>query len=171
MIRARGCALLLAASLAANAVGAAEPPVVQAQPAAAAPAPATPVPAGPPPFTIEDQVVGAGTLAQPGMVVAVHYTGWLYDPAASDLRGRKFDSSLERGRPIVFSLGAGRVIRGWDQGLTGMKVGGRRRLVIPPELGYGNRDLGNGLIPANSTLLFEVELVGVESIQTLPATK
>ncbi|MBP6513946.1 MAG: FKBP-type peptidyl-prolyl cis-trans isomerase [Steroidobacteraceae bacterium] len=100
------------------------------------------------------------------MLVVVQYTGWLYDPAAPEGRGRKFDSSRERARPFVFPLGAGRVIRGWDEGVAGMQVGGTRRLIIPPELAYGSRDMGKGLIPPNSTLLFEVELLGVESVQT-----
>jgi FKBP-type peptidyl-prolyl cis-trans isomerase FkpA len=96
--------------------------------------------------------------------VIVHYTGWLYDPAAPDHRGRKFDSSRDRGQPLSFPLGAGRVIRGWEQGLPGMKVGGTRRLVIPPSLAYGVRGAGNGVIPPNATLLFDVELLAVETV-------
>jgi FKBP-type peptidyl-prolyl cis-trans isomerase FkpA len=92
----------------------------------------------------------------------VHYTGWLYDPAVPDGRGAKFDSSRDRQLPFGFVLGAGRVIKGWDEGVAGMKVGGRRTLVIPPEMGYGSRGAG-GVIPPNATLLFDVELVEVKS--------
>ena len=111
-----------------------------------------------------DVVPGVGEEALPGKVVIVHYTGWLYDPAAKDQRGRKFDSSRDRGQPLSFPLGAGRVIRGWEQGLPGMKVGGTRRLVIPPSLAYGARGAGNGVIPPNATLLFDVELLAVETV-------
>ena len=111
-----------------------------------------------------DLVKGVGDEALPGMIVIVHYTGWLYDPGAKDFRGKQFDSSRERGQPFSFPLGAGRVIRGWEQGIPGMKIGGTRRLVIPPELAYGSRNVGNGVIPPNSTLLFEVELLAVETV-------
>ena len=104
---------------------------------------------------IEDLAPGDGAAAAPGDTVAVHYTGWLTD-------GTKFDSSLDRGQPFSFVLGAGQVIAGWDQGVAGMKPGGKRRLTIPPELGYGDRAVGGGLIPANSTLVFEVELIEVQ---------
>jgi FKBP-type peptidyl-prolyl cis-trans isomerase len=104
---------------------------------------------------IEDLTEGSGQTAAAGDNVLVHYTGWLTD-------GSKFDSSLDRGQPFGFQLGAGRVIAGWDQGVAGMKVGGSRRLTIPPELAYGDRAVGGGLIPANSTLVFEVELLGIE---------
>lgn len=113
---------------------------------------------------VTDLVQGIGEVALPGMNAVVHYTGWLYDPAVPDQRGRKFDSSRDRGQPLSFPLGAGRVIRGWDQGVAGMKVGGTRRLVIPPDLAYGSRNVGNGLIPPYSTLLFEVELLAVETV-------
>jgi FKBP-type peptidyl-prolyl cis-trans isomerase FkpA len=113
---------------------------------------------------VTDLVKGIGDEALPGMVVIVHYTGWLYEPAAKDLRGRQFDSSRERGQPLSFPLGGGRVIRGWEQGVPGMKVGGTRRLVIPPELAYGARGAGNGVIPPHATLLFEVELLAVETV-------
>jgi FKBP-type peptidyl-prolyl cis-trans isomerase FkpA len=103
---------------------------------------------------IQELAVGNGAEAKAGQKVSVHYTGWLTN-------GKKFDSSLDRGRPFEFKLGAGQVIKGWDQGVAGMKVGGKRKLTIPAELAYGNRDVGNGLIPANSTLVFEVELLGV----------
>ncbi len=124
-------------------------------------------PAPPPPeaaLLVTDLVKGVGDEAFPGMNVIVHYTGWLYDAGAKDFRGKQFDSSRERGQPLSFPLGAGRVIRGWEQGIPGMKIGGTRRLIIPPGLAYGSRNVGNGAIPPNSTLLFEVELLAVESI-------
>jgi FKBP-type peptidyl-prolyl cis-trans isomerase FkpA len=105
----------------------------------------------------EDTVVGSGDTAAAGQDVQVHYTGWLYE---NDKAGRKFDSSKDRGEPFEFPLGAGHVIRGWDEGVAGMKVGGTRRLIIPADLGYGARGAG-GVIPPNATLLFEVELLGV----------
>jgi len=105
----------------------------------------------------DDVVVGSGDEARAGQHVNVHYTGWLYQ---NDQAGGKFDSSKDRGQPFSFPLGAGHVIRGWDEGVAGMKVGGTRRLIIPPELGYGARGAG-GVIPPNATLLFEVELLGV----------
>ncbi len=109
---------------------------------------------------IEDTVVGTGAEAQAGQRVRVHYTGWLHDPAAANARGRKFDSSKDRGQPFSFGLGRGEVIRGWDEGVQGMKVGGTRVLTIPPEMGYGARGAG-GVIPPNATLVFEVDLLGV----------
>ena len=105
---------------------------------------------------------GEGTEAVAGKAVIVHYTGWLYDPAAADGHGAKFDSSLDRKVPFGFVLGAGKVIKGWDEGVAGMKVGGKRTLVIPPQLGYGERGAG-GVIPPNATLLFDVELLDVKS--------
>ena len=110
---------------------------------------------------MSDIKIGTGAEAQAGMDVTVHYTGWLFDAAAPDNKGQKFDSSRDRDDPFVFSLGAGQVIKGWDQGVAGMKVGGHRTLVIPPELGYGARGAG-GDIPPNATLVFDVELLGVE---------
>jgi peptidylprolyl isomerase/FKBP-type peptidyl-prolyl cis-trans isomerase FkpA len=110
---------------------------------------------------IEDQKIGDGDVAEAGMDVAVHYTGWLHDESAADKKGRKFDSSRDRGQPFRFSLGAGQVIAGWDEGVAGMKVGGQRTLTIPPEKGYGARGAG-GVIPPNATLVFDVELLGVE---------
>ncbi len=107
-----------------------------------------------------DELVGDGALAEPGVVAVVHYTGWLYDESADNRRGIKFDSSVDRGQPFSFPLGGGRVIRGWDQGVAGMKVGGKRVLFIPPEFGYGARGAGN-VIPPNATLVFEVELLEV----------
>lgn len=103
---------------------------------------------------------GTGAVATPGSEVTVHYTGWLYDEREPDRRGEKFDSSLDRGEPLTFLLGAGRVIRGWDDGVAGMRVGGRRTLMIPPELAYGRRGAG-GAIPPQASLVFDVELLGV----------
>ena len=107
-----------------------------------------------------DVKLGTGELATPGKLVSVHYTGWLYDAAAPDHHGNKFDSSRDRNEPFEFPLGAGRVIAGWDQGVAGMKVGGQRTLVIPASMGYGARGAG-GVIPPNATLVFDVELLGV----------
>ncbi len=104
---------------------------------------------------------GSGAEAVAGKTVVVHYTGWLYDAAKPDHKGAKFDSSRDRGDPFDFPLGAGHVIKGWDQGVAGMKVGGQRTLVIPPELGYGARGAG-GVIPPNATLVFDVELLDVK---------
>ena len=109
---------------------------------------------------ITDVAVGSGALAAQGKKVSVHYTGWLYDAKAADKHGKKFDSSRDRNEPFEFTLGVGQVIRGWDQGFTGMKVGGKRTLVIPSDLGYGARGAG-GAIPPHATLLFDVELLGV----------
>lgn len=103
---------------------------------------------------IEDLKVGTGAEAVAGKTVSVHYTGWLTN-------GTKFDSSVDRGTPFKFPLGAGRVIQGWDKGVAGMKVGGKRKLTIPPQMGYGERGAG-GVIPPNATLIFDVELLGVE---------
>src|SRR5690349_14339853 len=108
-----------------------------------------------------DHAVGDGAEATAGAQVTVHYTGWLFDAAAPANKGQKFDSSRDRGDPFVFPLGAGRVIAGWDQGVAGMKVGGQRTLVIPPEMGYGARGAG-GVIPPNATLIFDVELLDVK---------
>jgi len=105
----------------------------------------------------EDTVPGTGDEARAGQHVRVHYTGWLYN---NGVKGAKFDSSKDRNDPFEFGLGGGQVIRGWDEGVQGMKVGGTRVLVIPPELGYGARGAG-GVIPPNATLMFEVELLGV----------
>ncbi|MDD4929132.1 MAG: FKBP-type peptidyl-prolyl cis-trans isomerase [Gallionella sp.] len=107
-----------------------------------------------------DIKLGEGKLAAPGQNVSVHYTGWLYDEAAADHKGKKFDSSRDRGQPFEFPLGAGHVIKGWDVGVEGMKVGGQRTLIIPSGMGYGARGAG-GVIPPNATLVFDVELLGV----------
>ena len=104
------------------------------------------------PLKIEDMVVGTGAEAVKGKQVMVHYTGWLTD-------GKKFDSSKDHGQPFSFALGRGQVIQGWDEGVVGMKVGGRRKLTIPPEMGYGKQGFP-GAIPPDSTLIFEVELLG-----------
>ena len=108
-----------------------------------------------------DKKQGTGAEATAGKAVVVHYTGWLYDPAAPEGKGTKFDSSLDRKVPFGFILGAGRVIRGWDEGVAGMKVGGQRTLIIPPDMGYGARGAG-GVIPPNATLIFDVELLEVK---------
>lgn len=108
-------------------------------------------------LVIEEIAVGSGTEAVSGKRVSVHYTGWLQYGSE---KGRKFDSSRDRNEPFEFPLGGGRVIKGWDEGVQGMKVGGTRQLTIPPDLGYGARGAG-GVIPPNATLIFEVELVGV----------
>ena len=107
-----------------------------------------------------DTVLGDGVEATAGKQVDVHYTGWLYDEKATDHKGQKFDSSLDRGQLFSFPLGAGHVIKGWDQGVAVMKIGGKRTLIIPSEMGYGARGAG-GVIPPNATLVFEVELHGV----------
>ncbi len=104
---------------------------------------------------IEDIVIGTGNSPVKGQKVVVHYTGWLTD-------GKKFDSSVDRGQPFEFNIGVGQVIQGWDQGVLSMKIGGKRKLTIPPELAYGSRDVGDGLIPPNSTLIFEVELLDLK---------
>ncbi|HPE61222.1 MAG TPA: FKBP-type peptidyl-prolyl cis-trans isomerase [Thiolinea sp.] len=111
-------------------------------------------------LVINEVKAGDGAEAAAGNTVSVHYTGWLYDPDAADQHGTKFDSSRDRGQPFEFPLGAGRVIQGWDKGVAGMKVGGQRTLIIPPEMGYGARGAG-GVIPPNATLIFDVELLGV----------
>ncbi|MFZ1388665.1 MAG: FKBP-type peptidyl-prolyl cis-trans isomerase [Thiolinea sp.] len=105
---------------------------------------------------------GTGAEAVAGKAVAVHYTGWLYDEKAADKHGAKFDSSHDRGEPFEFTLGGGQVIQGWDQGVVGMKVGGQRTLTIPAAMAYGETGAGGGLIPANATLVFDVELLDVK---------
>ncbi len=109
----------------------------------------------------DDVKMGTGAEAKTGQTVSVHYTGWLYDPSAADKHGKQFDSSRTRGTPFTFPLGGGRVIKGWDQGVAGMKIGGQRTLTIPSQLGYGARGAG-GTIPPNAVLIFDVELMGVE---------
>ncbi|MFM8759478.1 MAG: FKBP-type peptidyl-prolyl cis-trans isomerase, partial [Methylophilaceae bacterium] len=110
---------------------------------------------------IKDTLVGNGREAEAGFNVTVHYTGWLYDPSKPEGKGTKFDSSVERHEPFVFFLGGGQVIQGWDQGFAGMKVGGKRTLIIPPDMGYGAYGAG-GVIPPNATLIFDVELLAIK---------
>jgi peptidylprolyl isomerase len=107
---------------------------------------------------ITDTKAGTGATPKTGQICVMHYTGWLYQNGA---KGAKFDSSVDRGQPFEFPIGTGRVIKGWDEGVASMKVGGKRTLVIPPDLGYGARGAG-GVIPPNATLIFEVELLGVK---------
>jgi FKBP-type peptidyl-prolyl cis-trans isomerase FkpA len=114
----------------------------------------------------EDTKIGTGEEAVVGKAVEVHYTGWLYDPSAPDKKGTKFDSSRDRGTPFSFLLGAGRVIKGWDRGVVGMKVGGQRTLIIPPDMAYGAKGAGQGVIPPNAALIFEVELLGLRQGST-----
>jgi FKBP-type peptidyl-prolyl cis-trans isomerase FkpA len=161
----------LALAAAGGAAAAEKPAAKDAAPATKDAAPATPPAAVAAPATIEgarsaataqgvvitDLAVGHGNAAFSGAVVRVHYTGWLQDPQAADGKGKKFDSSRDRGEEFVFALGKQHVIRGWDLGVAGMQPGGKRRLVIPAELGYGAKGAGN-VIPPNATLVFEVEL-------------
>ena len=113
-----------------------------------------------PTYTQTDLNEGTGPMATSGQTATVNYTGWLYSESAPEQKGTKFDSSIGRG-PFAFKLGAGQVIRGWDQGVQGMKVGGKRRLVLPPEFAYGPRGAGSA-IPPNATLVFDVELLDVK---------
>jgi FKBP-type peptidyl-prolyl cis-trans isomerase FkpA len=109
----------------------------------------------------EDLKVGAGAPIAAGQQAVVQYTGWLYEASAADKKGKEFDSSANSGQPFRFVIGGGQVIKGWDQGVAGMKVGGRRRLIIPADLAYGTEGAG-GVIPPGATLVFEVSLVGIE---------
>jgi FKBP-type peptidyl-prolyl cis-trans isomerase FkpA len=131
-------------------------PQTQAPPPAASEAPQGPK------IEIIDSKVGTGKEAVAGKVVSVHYTGWFYKPLAKGHHGKKFDSSLDRGQPLEFPLGAGRVIKGWDLGVQGMKVGGKRTLIIPSDLAYGKKGAGGGVIPADTDLIFDVELLDVK---------
>ena len=140
----------------------AEPKPAASEPAAtAAPASTTPD-TGTPAMALQstDTTPGTGAEIKSGQTALVHYTGWLFDAAAADNKGKQFDSSVG-GEPFEFPLGAGHVIQGWDRGVVGMKVGGKRRLVIPPDMGYGARGAGGGVIPPNATLIFDVELVEI----------
>ena len=107
---------------------------------------------------VTDTKVGTGASPKTGQICVMHYTGWLYENGA---KGKKFDSSVDRGQPFEFPIGTGRVIKGWDEGVADMKVGGKRTLIIPPALGYGARGAG-GVIPPNATLMFEVELLAIK---------
>jgi FKBP-type peptidyl-prolyl cis-trans isomerase len=122
-------------------------------------APSAPMPSAP--FSQTDLRVGTGAEATVGRRVSVNYTGWLYDPAQPEHKGRQFDSSAGR-PPFAFTIGRGEVIRGWDLGVPGMRVGGQRRLVIPPELAYGSAGGGGGVIPPNATLVFDIELLDIQ---------
>jgi FKBP-type peptidyl-prolyl cis-trans isomerase len=133
----------------------------QPEPAGTADAAPSPSVAAPGEPFMTDIKVGTGPAIQKGQTAVVHYTGWLYDDKAPEKKGGKFDSSRDRNRPFDFELGAGMVIQGWDEGVEGMQVGGQRRLVIPPEKGYGAQGAG-GVIPPNATLVFDVELMGIE---------
>ncbi len=145
-----------------NAAPAAETAAAPA-PAEAAATAATPVPP-PAELVVTDLAPGEGEAVSAGQTAVMHYTGWLYDPAAPENKGAKFDSSLDRSEAFPFQLGAGQVIAGWDQGVAGMKKGGKRRLVIPPAMAYGDRGAG-GVIPPGATLVFDVELLAIESAQ------
>jgi FKBP-type peptidyl-prolyl cis-trans isomerase FkpA len=141
MLRGTAWAWLLTLSIAAASCGGTEPNVTE--------------------LMKTDSKPGTGAEAASGQNVTVHYTGWLYDETKGDKKGSKFDSSRDRNEPFTFRLGAGEVIRGWDEGVAGMKVGGQRTLTIPPQYGYGARGAG-GVIPPNATLVFDVELLGVQ---------
>jgi FKBP-type peptidyl-prolyl cis-trans isomerase FkpA len=143
-------------TLVALAIGFAVLPAL-AQSGNAAPAPAA---ADIKELVVKDTKAGEGKVAEKGKAVLVHYTGWLYDPKAEGQKGKQFDSSLTRPTPFGFVVGAGRVIKGWDEGVAGMKKGGKRTLIIPPAMGYGDRGAG-GVIPPGATLLFDVELIDV----------
>ena len=149
--------------VAASAVAALAAPAVSAQGTSSSPSNQTPSKLDATVTELKkiDVKQGTGPEATSGRAVIVHYTGWLQDPTAPESKGRKFDSSRDRGVPFGFMLGAGRVIKGWDEGVAGMKVGGQRTLVIPPAMGYGDRGAG-GVIPPNATLIFDVELIEVK---------
>jgi peptidylprolyl isomerase len=127
--------------------------------AAFTPTMAQPVMTTPDGLQIIDIKAGTGATPKPGQTAVVHYTGWLYE---NGKKGKKFDSSLDRNAPFEFPVGQHQVIAGWDEGVATMKVGGKRTLIIPPALGYGERGAGGGLIPPNATLIFDVELLGIK---------
>ena len=153
------CALVAAAAQAQTPPAAPEAP--PAPPAPVVVGSATPGPAAEQ-LTIIDNKIGTGKEASTGATVYMHYSGWLYRPLAKNMHGKLFDSSIPRGEPLDFVLGAGRVIKGWDQGIQGMKVGGKRTLIIPSELAYGSRPAAGSNIPPNSALIFDVELMDVK---------
>ena len=170
-MHAKSVATTLTTALAALALAACQP---KDKPADSATTAAAPAPAAEPaadaapadtgtqnmPMQKIDLTPGNGAEIKSGQNALVHYTGWLYDAAAPENKGKKFDSSVDRNEPFEFPVGAGMVIKGWDEGVVGMKVGGKRRLVIPPEMGYGARGAG-GVIPPGATLVFDVELVEI----------
>jgi FKBP-type peptidyl-prolyl cis-trans isomerase len=163
---AAGTAPQAAAPAAARTVqgaSAASPPdaTASAQTGTAGPGAAAPPPSAPAKLDMTDLKTGNGPAIKAGQTAVVHYTGWLYSGTAPDKKGRKFDSSVDRNEPFRFPLGGGQVIPGWDQGVAGMQVGGKRRLVIPPDLAYGDGGAG-GVIPPGATLVFDVELLGIE---------
>ena len=112
-------------------------------------------------FTTVDTKLGEGREAEKGLTITVHYSGWIYDENEDDKKGNKFDSSKDRNEPFTFVLGVGQVIKGWDDGFAGMKIGGTRTIIIPSEKGYGSRGAGN-VIPPNADLIFDVELLGIQ---------
>lgn len=112
-------------------------------------------------FTTTDTKLGEGREAEKGLTITVHYSGWIYDENENDKKGNKFDSSKDRNEPFTFVLGVGQVIKGWDDGFAGMKIGGTRTIIIPSEMGYGTRGAGN-VIPPNTDLIFDVELLGIQ---------
>ena len=137
-----------------------------------APPPAAPTtPAAAPITQLQkiDIVKGTGEGISAGQQAVVHYTGWLYDPSAPEHKGKQFDSSRGRGQPFRFLIGGGRVIKGWEEGVQGMQPGGQRQLIIPADLGYGATGAGNGQIPPNATLLFDIELLAIEDAPAPPA--
>jgi FKBP-type peptidyl-prolyl cis-trans isomerase FkpA len=146
------------------------PACAQAPAAPAATAAAAKPAAAPTQLTIIERKLGEGPAAAANEPVLVHYTGYLYDASAPAKKGAKFDSSIERPAPLGFIIGAGRVIKGWDEGVTGMKVGGQRTLIIPPDKAYGDKGAG-ALIPPNSTLVFDVELMGILGKTKEPSAK
>ena len=112
-------------------------------------------------FTTTDSQLGEGREAEKGLTITVHYSGWIYDENEDDKKGNKFDSSKDRNEPFTFVLGVGQVIKGWDDGFAGMKIGGTRTIIIPSEMGYGSRGAGS-VIPPNADLIFDVELLGIQ---------
>ena len=157
MIRRIAFIGMLLAAAAAGAQDAAQTPATNPDGTTAAPVPPAPQ------VEIVDHVVGKGKEATVGNTVTVNYTGWFYKPMAVKQRGRKFDSSLDAGRtPLDFQIGAGQVIKGWDQGVAGMRVGGKRTLIIPSQLGYGKRGAPGGMIGPDTDLIFDVELLDVK---------